>query len=237
MVAKIKHDIYHIPFQWVYIYENSNGEYDYIKNEDLNKLKKEVIKNNFSWKIIDENKFKNAINENKSNLSNIKHFKWSYTGFYRVKKRSYDEILQGFLWTYRYKKNYKQTELSSINLLDLKQKVLDNGLEWKIIDENKAKESLKKNEENFKKYGFYTNRNKTGILHVYKSKKRKTKQGFIWCYKQVINKKRYGFSSIDLEKLKENVLRNNLEWDVIDENRAKKSFKENEENMKKYYKN
>lgn len=233
MVKKIKHDIYHICFQWAFIYEKSNGDYDYIKNDDLNLLKNEILQNNFSWIINDKSKYKISINENKINLEKIEHFKWSYTGFYNVKKRVYDDILQGFLWIYRYKKNYKQIELSSTNLLQLKEKVLKNNFEWKILDENKANESLKENMKNLKKYGFRTNNNKSGIKNVYKSKN-KSKQGFGWCYNKMINKKSYNFYSRDLRILKEKVLDNGFDWVILDEDKANKSFKENLENIEKY---
>ncbi len=122
------------------------------------------------------------------------------------------------------------------NLLELKEKVLKNDLEWKIVDKDKANESLKENQENFKKYGFYMANNKTGIKYVHKSKNH-SKQGFSWCYKKIINKKRYDFSLIDLRILKEKVLLKDLKWEILDEYLANKSFKENEENIKKFHKN
>lgn len=237
MVTKTKHDIYHTLFQWAYIYENSNGGYDFLKNYDLNLLKKEVTENNFSWIIVDENKYKESIKDNEINLEKIEHFKWSYTGFYKVKKRAYDGILQGFLWIYRYKKNYKQIELSSTNLLELKEKVLKNKLDWFVVDENKANESLNENFMNSKKYGFNTNKNKTGLYRVYKSKNNSSKIGFHWVYNYTKNKKRKHLSSFDLNELRKKVLSNELKWEIIDDDLAKKSFEENERNIKKFYKN
>lgn len=232
MVKKIKHDIYHTCFQWAFIFEKSDGGYDYIKNDNLNLLKKDILKKDFTWNILDENKYEKSLKENKINLDKIEHFEWTYTGFDKVKKRVYDNILQGFLWTYRYKKNYKQIQLSSINLIELKKKVLDNGLDWVILDEDKASESLRENMENFEKYGFKTNCNTTGIKHVYKSKNN-SKQGFSWCYKKIINKETYKFSSVDLRILKQKVLNNDLDWIILDEDKAKESFMDNLKNFKK----
>lgn len=236
MVKKIKHDIYYTCFQWVFIYEKSDGDYAYIKNDDLNLLKEDILEKKFSWSILDENKCEKSLKENIINLDQIEHFRWSYTGFDKVKKRAYDDVLQGFMWTYRYKKNYKQIELSSINLLELKDKVLNNGLDWIVLDEDMANESLKENKENYEKYDFHTSNNKTGIKNVHKSKDH-TKQGFSWCYSQIINKKLHTFSSIDLIKLKDKVLDNGFNWVILDKKLVKESFKENEENMKKFYKN
>ena len=233
MVKKIKHDTYHSCFQWAFIFEKSNGNYDFIKNEDLNLLKKEVLEKNFSWDIIEKNNYEESLKENQINLDLIEHFKWYYTGIDKVKKRKYDDVLQGFLWTYRYKKNYKQIELSSINLLELKTKVLNNGLDWIVLDEDMANESLRENKINFQKFGFRNFSNKTGIKYVYKSKNG-SKQGFEWRYKKIINKKRYSFYSIDLRKLKQKVLDNGFDWIILDEHKANNSFKENEENIKKY---
>lgn len=84
MVKKIKHDTHHICFQWAFIYEKSNGDFDYIKNDDLNLLKKDVDRKNFSW-IMDRNMYNESLKEDKINLNQIEHFKWSYTGFDKVK--------------------------------------------------------------------------------------------------------------------------------------------------------
>ena len=96
-LKKIKHNIYYKCFQWAFIYEKSNGDYDYIKNDDLNLLKKDILDKNFSWNILDENKYEKSLEENINNLDLIEHFRWSYTGFYKVKKRAYDDVLQGFM--------------------------------------------------------------------------------------------------------------------------------------------
>ena len=63
------------------------------------------------------------------------------TGFFRVTQRNDKCCKQGFMWTYQYyeEKRKGQKAITSVDLLILKQKVLDKGLEWLIIDEDNAK--------------------------------------------------------------------------------------------------
>lgn len=67
------------------------------------------------------------------------------TGFYRVSKKKNLQLKQGFRWVYRYYQDGKQINISSINLYKLKEKILSKNLEWEIIDEEKAKQSLELN--------------------------------------------------------------------------------------------
>ena len=63
------------------------------------------------------------------------------TGFFRVTQRNHKSCKQGFMWTYQYydEKRTAQKSIGSVNLLKLKQKVLDKGLEWLIINEDNAR--------------------------------------------------------------------------------------------------
>ena len=66
------------------------------------------------------------------------------TGFYRVYKKKQNNCKQGFIWKYCYRnENNKRKVLSSTDLKKLEQKVLLNNLEWKIINEENAKQSLR----------------------------------------------------------------------------------------------
>lgn len=66
------------------------------------------------------------------------------TGFYRVSKQKKNSCKQGFIWLYRYyNENNEQKSLSSTDLKKLEQKVLLNNLEWYIINEENAKQSLR----------------------------------------------------------------------------------------------
>lgn len=78
--------------------------------------------------------------------------KHNTTGFYRVVKHPCTECKQGFIWRYHYRINNKRKGIKNINLLKLKEKVKNQGLDWYIINEDNAKKSLKENKKNIKKW-------------------------------------------------------------------------------------
>ena len=67
------------------------------------------------------------------------------TGFYRVDKCNNDSYKQGFFWRYRYCIDSQHKSISSTDLNKLKEKVLEQNLEWEIIDEEKAQRSVNLN--------------------------------------------------------------------------------------------
>lgn len=67
-------------------------------------------------------------------------------GFYRVSKKKDNNCKQGFVWLYKYFDNNKRKAISSTDLKRLKEKVETQDLPWEIIDEEKAKKSLRENE-------------------------------------------------------------------------------------------
>lgn len=227
MVNKIRHEKYRNLFQWVYVYKKED-DFNFIVKDDLIELK-----NKINSKIVDTSKFKKSKKENELNLKNIEHRKWSYTGIYRVSKRKKKQISQGFLWVYRFKKNGNFFQLSSTNLTELKKKVISNNLEWIILDHDKCENSFMQNQKNCEKFGFSTNN--TGIYRVHKTKIPKSKQGFYWTFSQTIDNETFKFQSVNLIKLKQKVLDAGFEWIVVDSNLEKKSFEENEKNMKEFY--
>jgi len=62
------------------------------------------------------------------------------TGFLRVYMKKTKTTNQGFSWCYQYQDKNKKHNWSSVDLKKLKEKILLKGLEWEIIDENKAQE-------------------------------------------------------------------------------------------------
>lgn len=68
------------------------------------------------------------------------------TGFYRISKKKDNNCKQGFVWAYKYYDNNKPKTISSTDLKRLKKKIEAQGLPWEIIDEEKAKKSLRENE-------------------------------------------------------------------------------------------
>jgi hypothetical protein len=88
-----------------------------------------------------ENENNSMYGEHHSLESNVQmSMKRNNTGIFRVKKRFHSDYKQGFAWVYRYYDNYKAKELSSVSIVTLKEKVLAKGLDWIVLDEEKAME-------------------------------------------------------------------------------------------------
>lgn len=75
--------------------------------------------------------------------------------------------------------------------------------------------------------------NITGFYRVSKDKDNACKQGFLWRYKYCENGKQKSIKSVNLSKLQEKVKKYNLPWEILDEEKAKKSLEENN----KYHQN
>lgn len=65
------------------------------------------------------------------------------TGLFRVSKQIDSRYAKGYGWKYQYyNENGKRQSLMSTTLPALKEKVLSKGLEWIILDEEKAKATM-----------------------------------------------------------------------------------------------
>lgn len=64
---------------------------------------------------------------------------YTNTGLFRVYKYSDPTCKQGFIFRYSWFENNKRRVISRVNLLKLKELVLSKGLEWVVLDEEKAK--------------------------------------------------------------------------------------------------
>ena len=64
------------------------------------------------------------------------------SGIFRVSLHKQKKCSKGFTWKYYYHVGKKRKCISSVDLLKLKEKVLAKGLEWIILDEEKAKASM-----------------------------------------------------------------------------------------------
>lgn len=150
------------------------------------------------------------------------------TGFFRVSKHEDDSCLKGFRYIYRYYRDGKRKEISSVDIIKLKEKVIKNNLEWFIVDENKAEKTLNEsNEKVEKRFIHHTNEskqkisettNKLGYYRVTKHKSKTCKQGFIYEYQYYdeTEKRKKKISSVDLDKLKEKVITKGLIWKKFD---------------------
>ena len=94
-------------------------------------------------KLSEANKGKHYSEETRKKISEARNT----TGFYRVSKSKDSCYKQGFLWRYIYYQDGKQHNIYSLNLCKLKEKILAKNLKWEVIDEEKAKKSIKLNKK------------------------------------------------------------------------------------------
>lgn len=133
------------PNTWVYKYSKEGKTYS-ISATNLDLLEKRVKKNNLPWIII------NPENARISREMEKSFKRVNKTGFYRVSKQNRKKSGWNDLWKYSYynDKN-KRKAICSTNLLKLKQKVIERGLDWEITDYNKAKALCEKHQYDLSK--------------------------------------------------------------------------------------
>jgi group I intron endonuclease len=178
LVYKEKNNGVRQGFIWAYGYRENNKK-KVISNVNLLKLKENVIKRGLDWIIIDEDKSKKSFEENKHNLRKFSKFvstdgknkkliesdidkknnieakdtsssTSNSTGFFRVSMENDKRYKQNFRWKYGYTdENNKRKAISSVNLIKLKQMVINKKFKWIIIDEVKAKKSCELNNSLF----------------------------------------------------------------------------------------
>lgn len=114
----------------------NKGKTDIFSQETLKKLSEQHKgENHHMWG-------KHHPIKSRKKISKTKSLKMNKTGFYRVRKAK-SNSKKGFIWMYRYyDENNKRKSLSSVDLKILKQRVLSNNLEWKILNEDYARQSL-----------------------------------------------------------------------------------------------
>lgn len=102
----------------------------HIDNNKLNNciLNLEAIHESEHIKLHKPKNFSESAKINRSKSTNT-------SGYFRVTKKRDDSCKQGFVWVYQYYNSEKKERgyLSSVSLNKLKEKVLDNGLEWKEL--------------------------------------------------------------------------------------------------------
>ena len=173
--------------------------------------------------------------EARTNMSKAQSKRNTSTGFYLVSKKKHSKYRQGFMWGYTYlDDNGKRKSIFSISLLKLKEKVETKGLHWEIIDKELAKKTIEqdknvKTEENNAEF-HYSSLTRTGIFRVSKRKCSSCKKGILWIYRWTEDEKQKTIQSVSLSKLKEKVLKRGLHWEIIDEELAKKTIKEDSNN-------
>ena len=166
-------------------------------------------------KIGDKNRGKIFSDEHKSKLSLNQSKARNTSGFYRVRIQKSKTSTSGYNCKYSYHKNGIRKTLSSKTIDELEIKVKSKGLDWIILDENKAEITKRKcNAHRPKKTQRFKKTNKTGIYRV--GYDRNT---FKYTYYE--NKELKVISRVKLLDLKKEVLRKGLDWIVLDEQKAK----------------
>lgn len=64
------------------------------------------------------------------------------TGFYSVSIQPHPSAKQGFCFRYNYTKNKKRKAIYSVSIFKLEQKVRDAGLEWIVLDDEMAAQTI-----------------------------------------------------------------------------------------------
>lgn len=123
-------------FRWKYQYD-VDGKRKTISSVSIFELEQKVKNAGLVWEILNEKFSKDTMQ--KSHMSPT----WSnITGFYRVCKSMDKNCKQGFRWKYQYPKDGKVKVISSVSIVKLEQRVRDAGLEWKILDEELAAQTV-----------------------------------------------------------------------------------------------
>ena len=111
------------------------------KGKTFSQEHKDKLSKSLKGKMAGENHFmfgKTHSKETKERMSKARNT----SGLFRVSKLKDEKCKQKFRWRYDYQENGKHKAISSVDLSKLKSKVLAKNLPWKIIDEEKARESI-----------------------------------------------------------------------------------------------
>ena len=120
---------------WIDYFNSMDNSFGYNKenggnlNKKVSDETKEKIKKALSGKFSKENNFfygKKRSLEMRLKSSNSQN----NTGFYRVSKKKSPTSVQGYIWVYRWYDNDKRKAITSVDLIKLKEKVVDRGLPW-----------------------------------------------------------------------------------------------------------
>lgn len=104
-----------------------------------------IVSESTKQKMSNALKGRKVSDEHKKKICDARKLIPTSTGIYRVTKTEDKTCLQGYRWVYGYNNEQgKRIEISRINLIDLKNEIIKQGLEWIINDENVAYETMQK---------------------------------------------------------------------------------------------
>lgn len=219
---------------YFYYYLDDSKNVKHINSVNIEVLEEKVESRGLPWEILDEEKAAKTIKESAKYNENTPNQKRSIvttnTGFYRVGKSKDDTCSSGAIYIYQYSEKDKRKKISSVNLGVLEEKVKSKGLPWEVVDEHKAKMTIEESVKNNKNYKRPSN--KTGFYGVYVVTTEKYSQGFYYKYNSIRGGKNTSISSKDLMKLKEKVESRGCLWEIIDEEKAKKTLEKERNKFK-----
>ena len=234
------YNVYKNTKKGIYVYKFlENNQQKEITSVSLAILENKVKSNNLKWEIIDKTKYYLSDKEKQIEIENYYnkiHRKPFLTGFYRVIKQKCEHCVKGFQWKYIYGEGNKR-EISSMSLKELEKKVKSRNMDWIIVDETQAQNSISLDGMGIEINEHYTKSSNTGFYRVSKVKCSTCAKGFRWKYTYSENSKKKYFSSISLNELERKVKSRNMDWIIVDETQAQNSIMLDEKNIIKTYGN
>lgn len=183
--------------------------------EIINKIKKYQI--NWNKKQQPKKQDKNKDETNKTNIERglTLSKRKNKTGYFRVSKQTNKYNARGYTFSYQYyQEDGNRKRINSVDIEILEEKVKKQGLEWKIIDEEKAKKTRELSKE--KVYNDHSQKRKytKSQTEYYNVRKYKYKDNYAYQYPYYDEetKKNRTLSSKDLKKLEKKVKDKGLEW-------------------------
>lgn len=152
------------------------------------------------------------------------------TGVYGVSCVKDDRIKQGYCFVYIHPS--ADIEYQNIDILALKERVLKNNLDWKIINNDLYMQVLQRNQADLEKYP--SRIAALGVQYVSKRKTNKTKQGFLYRYSIQTGNNKIDLTSTNIEKLEKKVKEKGYDWVILDDEKANALYEENRQLRKKY---
>ena len=140
------------------------------------------------------------------------------SGLFRVGLYNNRNYATNYVWKYIYYVDYKPIVISHRDLLELRKKVEDKGLKWQVINMDKARASYDFNNELRKHRGKGYWNNKSGVNRVCRHGDGGWRYNF---YND--GKLEKSFYRKNPQDLKSVVLAEGFDWDVVDEEKARKN--------------
>ena len=223
-----------------------NGRNIKITDINIRNLHKKVINNNLMWGVRDLEKAKETlrINDSEVNMpdSSAKDILTPLSE--DIKTKFSKGTKTGFAWVnkvgnyFYYIRSNKNIRIKSSTIEELYQKVMDNNLDWGVIDIKKAKQTLNIKTPNNEPETEHATHILTPLPEEIENELKKyskgTSTGFAWVskngskysYTKVHNDKEITIREYSIQELYNKVIEKNLPWGVRDFEKAKKTLNE-----------